>query len=238
MSAFLHQNRLAAVLGLLALLIAGIVAAGAAWHVRWSAAHLPALAADLGEVWMDRAARCEAAGAPEEAHDHYARALATHFHGEQNRNHCQKRIGVVLYQLGRYEDALAHLQEAQASPYRSLNGYGPLVDTLIALGRWEEAEAAALDWLADAAVVAGAGELPQRALGRIALARGDLAGARRCFEEAGVQAGADWARLYALEGDWERARDAMAAYLRDAPPGEETAGDWVLLEQWTDAAGR
>lgn len=237
MSTFFQQNRLGAALVLMALLTAGIVAAGSAWHVRWSAAHLPALAADLGEVWMDRAARCEAAGGLKTALAHYEQALGGHFHGEQNRNHCLKRMGVVLYELGRYEDALAPLQQAQASPHRSLNGYAVLVDTLIALARWEEAEAVALDWQAAAASDAGTGTLPRQALGRIALARGDLAAARRCFEEASMQAGADWARLQALEGNLDAARDAMVAYLREAPPGEDTANDWALLEQWTDAAG-
>lgn len=237
MSSFFHQNRLATALGVVALVIAGLVAGGAAWHVRWSAAHLPALADDLGEVWMDRAARCEAAGDLEMALAHYEKALGGHFHGEQNRNHCQKRLGAVLYELGRYEEALTPLQEAQASPHRSLNGFAVLVDTLIALERWNEAEAVVLDWQAAAFGDTGAVELPQQALGRVALARGELAEARRWFEEAGIQAGADWARLQALEGNVDEARETMAAYLREAPPGEDTAENWALLEQWTDAVG-
>lgn len=237
MKRFRTKNRLYLVLAACAILLAGGFYAGAGWYARWSAVHLPALAGQLGEVWMVRAGKCEAAGAMEEALTHYQNALAGGFHGPQNRNHCEKRCGMVLAGLGRYEEALPHLQRAQAEHYRTLNGYQPLVNTLMALERWEEAREMLKVWLEAAkGDMAGLADARQ-AEGRVAIHDGDLVAAEACFEEALERVPdhpcrADLAKVHAMRGDLVKARAAMGAYLETARPNGATAGYWDLLEQW------
>jgi len=237
----MKHNGTAAMIVLATLALTAAFALGTRWYVHWSPAHLPALADDLGEVWMERGARCEAAGALDEARADYEYALAGRFHGPQNRNHCEKRLGVVLLKLGRYDEARSFLQQAQASPHRSINGYGPLIDALVALERWDEAEAAAKTWLAAWSETGHTGDSPHLALVRIALARGDIPGARQWLDASGLaphEHGAARARLLALEGDLAAACEALSAHLRVAPPGPDTAQDWALLETWSSQLGR
>ena len=101
-----RPRRLTAILAAVALLATGLFAAGATWYGGWSAEHLPSAARGLGEVWMERAARAEAAGALPEAREFYGQALACPLRGTQDRVHCQKRLGIVLHQLGHPAEAL------------------------------------------------------------------------------------------------------------------------------------
>ena len=244
MSPLTRPNRLPALLAAASIVLAGFVAVGAAWYAGWSARHLPAMAEGLGEVWMDRAGRAEAAGDLETALDYYERALAGRFHGAQNRNHCQKHLGVVLYRLGRYEEALPHLEEAQAGVHRSINGYKPLIDTYMALQHWEEAEAAALTWLEAWPEDALLGDLPHLALAQIAMTKGDLTEARAWLDNTvvtivrrGAARKAILARLLALEGDFAAACKEMEMHLQSAPPNDESVRDWSLLETWEQVSG-
>lgn len=186
---------------------------------------------------MERGQRREAAGNLEEARDFYALALAGKFHGEANRNHCEKRLGVALYKLGDFSGALPCLERAQAGPHRSLNGFDPLVDVLMALERWGDAEREAERWCleseGDPSNLANACQ----ALGRIALHEGNLNSAQGHFQDAIAldamhPARADLARVYAARGDIAKARELMVAYLADAPLDENTAADWAMLETW------
>ena len=203
----------------------------------WGSWALPGLTESLAEVAMERGQRREAAGNLEEARDFYEQALSGAFHGEANRNHCEKRLGVVLYKLGDFAGALPYLERAQTGPHRSLNGFGPLVDVLMALERWGDAEQEAERWWTesegDPANLANACQ----ALGRIALHEGDPDGAQGHFQEAiGLDtmhpARADLARVPAARGDIAKARKMMVAYLAAAPPDEHTAENWALLELW------
>lgn len=196
------RGRVAVKITVLLVLVGGFTA-GAAWYGGWSARNLPAMAEGLGEVWMERAARSEDAGALEDARAYYERALASDFHGPQNRSHCEKRLGIVLYRLGNYEAALPCLQRAQASPYRSLNGYRPLVDTLVALERWEEVRAAIAIWKSEDQ---DGGETWLPALARLHAHDGDLNQARKAMSRylRNAYPGDDTARDWAALEQWQR----------------------------------
>ena len=203
----------------------------------WGSWALPDLAESLAEVAMERGQRREAAGNLEEARDFYALALAGKFHGEANRNHCEKRLGVVLYKLGDFSGALPCLERAQAGPLRSLNGFVPLVEVLLALERWDEAKEEIARWRLESQGDPATLAKVYRALGEIALHEGDLDGAQGHFQDAIAldaihPARADLARLYAARGDIAKAREMMVAYLADAPLDEDTAPDWAMLETW------
>lgn len=203
----------------------------------WGKEALPDLSASLAEVTMARGAAREAAGALAEARVCYEQALAGRFHGEANRNHCEKRLGVVLLRMGEAEAALEHLSRAQASPLRSLNGFGPLVDALMALERGDDARRAAERWLEASGGDPGHRAGALQALGNIAMHEGDLDAAAARLNEAVAlnrrhEARADLARLYAAQGDTAKARDTMIAFLASAPPNEETAAHWALLASW------
>jgi tetratricopeptide (TPR) repeat protein len=218
------------------LAIAFVVAAAClAW---WGAVALSPMTASLSEVAMEQGARSEAAGEMEEARRFYEQALAGKFHGEANRNHCEKRLGVVLLELGEFESALSHLERAQASPLRSLNGYNPFVNVLTKLERWDAAREAAERWLAESKDDQVNRSNAHRALGRIAMHESELDRAEGHFNEAIAldakhPAGGDLARLYAVRGDVVKARETMIAYLASAPLDEDTAANWSALETWT-----
>jgi len=217
------------------LVIAFVTAAACfAW---WGGRVLPPMTASLSEVAMEQGERREAAGELEEARRFYEQALAGKFHGEANRNHCEKRLGVVLLELGEYENALAHLGHAQDSPHRSLNGFGPLVKVLMLLERWDEARKAADRWLAESKDDAANCADAHQAMGRIAMHEGNLDGAEEPLNEAIAldvkhAASGDLARLYAAQGNVAKAREAMVAYLAIAPPNDDTAANWAALETW------
>ncbi len=227
------------VTGVVTIALCGVFLAATYAFLQWSPEHLPAMADDLGEVWMERAARCEGAGALDEARAHYMRALDGHFHGPQNRTHCEKRLGVVLYKLERYEEALPHLMAAQNAPDRSLNGFAPLVDTLMALERWDDAKDAARDWHEMAnAEDADPALWPFWALARIAMEKGETDGARHWLNatEAWAPTHPEQPRVaqaYADLGDLEIARERLSAYLRAAPPDAKTHEYWALLARWS-----
>ncbi len=203
----------------------------------WGSRVLPGLSESLAEVAMEQGERREAAGNLKEARAFYEQALAGRFHGEANRNHCEKRLGVVLFRLGEHKAALGYLASAQASPLRSVNGFGPLVEVLMALGHWEEAKREAERWLVESGDEPINRSSAHQALGLIALQGGDLDDAERHFREAlstnsAHAARAGLARVYAARGDMAKARDTMAGYLASAPPDKDTAANWALLESW------
>lgn len=205
--------------------------------IGWGSRVLPGLSDSLAEVAMEQGERREAAGNLTEARAFYEQALAGRFHGEANRNHCQKRLGIVLFRLGDKEAALEHLSRAQASSLRSVNGFGPLVEVLMTLERWDEAGREAERWLVES------GDEPINrssacyVLGLIALRSGDLDSADGHFNEAlstnsAHAARAGLAKVYAARGDTAKAHDTMIAYLASAPPNQDTAANWSLLESW------
>lgn len=203
----------------------------------WGSRVPPGLSESLAEVAMEQGERREAAGNLTEARVSYEQALAGQFHGEANRNHCAKRLGVVLLRLGDHQAALEHLARAQASSLRSVNGFGPLVEVLMALERWEEAKGEAERWLVESEDEPNNRSSAHHVLGLIALQGGDLDGAERHFQEAlstnsAHAARAGLAKVYAARGDMAKARDTMAGYLASAPPDKDTAANWALLESW------
>lgn len=214
-----------------------VLLAASACFTRWGKTALPALAQSLSEISLEQGLRSEAAGDLDGALAHFERALAGHFHGETNRNHCEKRLGVVLYRLGRYDEALVHLDAAQKSPLRSLNGFGPQVDTLMALERWDDARTTAERWSSESEHDAANRANALCALGQIALHQSDLADAEQRFQSAlALQpdhaARGYLAQVYAVQGDVARARATLVTYLASAPWNEITAAQWKLLESW------
>ncbi len=203
----------------------------------WASRVLPGLSGSLAEIAMEQGERREASGDLKEARTFYERALAGKFHGEANRNHCEKRLGVVLIGLGENEAALKHLKRAQAGPLRSLNGFDPLVAVLMALERWEEAKREAERWLEESGDEPVNRSSSLQALGLIALQGGLLDVAEAHFQEALTAdsthaARAGLAKVYAARGDMAKARDTMIEYLASAGSDEDTAGNWALLESW------
>lgn len=233
------NRRRYAALAALAVLLSGAFFAGTAWYARWSADRLPAMAEELGEVWMARAAHAEAAGALETALSYYERALAGRFHGPENRNHCEKRAGVVLLKLDRPAAAVPHLERAQGGPHRSLNGYRPWAEALRSLDRRADARKVVDAWLAAAEGHAASQADAHQMRGRLALDAGALDRAETAFQEALAldeehPCLADLAQLYAAQGDRARARETLAGYLATAPPGDDTAAHWERLAAWTE----
>lgn len=238
MNRYRARNRLCRTLAVATVLLTCVFVAGTRWYVGWSAIQRPALTSQLGTVWLACGEQREAAGALEEALSFYESALAGRFHGPQDRNHAEKRCGVVLYRLGRYDEALVQLKRAQESPYRTLNGYRPWADTLIALDRWEEAAAVVEAWAAAAVDDDQALAEARQYAGRLAMHAGDFDAAIVAFQVALTlvpdhRCRADLARLHADMGDKATARATLAAFLATAPPDAATPGHWDLLAEWS-----
>jgi tetratricopeptide (TPR) repeat protein len=198
---------------------------------------LPGHAAQLGEVAMKEGARSEVAGDLPGALAHYQRALAGKFQGLQNRSHVEKRCGVVLWKLGDAESAVPYLRRAQESPKRSLNGFRPLVESLIATGELEEAGTVAQTWRDAAESHIASLADAQRAQGQLAIRSGKSDEARKHFLAAvGLDpshvAQVDLARLTFDEGHAEQAMALATTYLSSAPPGNESLDTWKRLAEW------
>jgi tetratricopeptide (TPR) repeat protein len=231
-------RRLSILLAMASVLLTSAFYAGAVWYTGWSRVHLPAMSARLGEVEMAQAARAEAAGAWETALAYYERALAGHFHGPQNRNHCEKHAGVVLLALDRPADALPYLQRAQEGPYRSLNGYRPLTEAFMKLDRWEEAAAVVSIWEIEAVQADEGLADVENARGLIAVHAGDWTTAATYFEQAlqhdpNHPCAVELAQVRAEQGDLVEARDLLVAYLTTAPPSATIDAHWGMLRPWT-----
>lgn len=238
MNRYRARNRLRLTLVIVTALLTCLFVVGIRWYVGWSASHLPVLADQLGTVWMACGEQREAAGALEEALSLYETALSGYLPGPQDRNHAEKRCGTVLYRLGRYEEALVHLERAQESAQRTLNGFRPWADTLIALDRWEEAGEVVRAWEAAAVDHDGARADAYQYHGRLAMHAGDFESAVASFEVALAlvpehRCRADLARLHAARGDREAAVATMTAFLATAPPDAATANQWALLAEWS-----
>lgn len=222
---------------ILSVILSLLFTALAAGLSQWSARVLPGLSATLAEVAMQQGQRREAGGDLEEARRFYAQALAGKFHGEANRNQCEIRLGVVLHALGDNAAALEHLTRAQAGPHQSLDGFGPLVDVLVAMERWDEAKGVAERWHELSQGEPENCASARRALGCIALHAGSLDVAEghllAALDLDGMHAArADLAQVYAARGDITKAREMMITFLASAPPDDHTAAYWALLESW------
>lgn len=187
------------------------------------------------ELGLTRAGDLEAAGETEIALAAYRDALARGLRGEADISHAEKRAGVLLLALNRPEEALAHLQRAQASPEPALNGYGPLVGALSALGRAEEAEGVARTWLA------ASGDDPRNradalgALGSLALHAGRGSEAESHYREAltlepSHECRVGLARALYSRGAAVEARAVLVDYLTAAPPGPAANRAWAMLK--------
>jgi len=208
-----------------------------------SATSLPPLTSQLGTLALAEGLRSHAAGELEVALGHYRRALAGNMAGPQDRVHAETRCGIVLWELGRYGEALPHLERAVASPLRRPEAYRPLVDCLVAAGRMEEAEAAARQWLD-----AGDGDTKSRAdalhaLGKVSIARADIDAARQHFEAAlalapGHAAALNRAKLHDIQGERADAITVLAEWLSTAPPGKGAEAGWAMLNAWGDDPAR
>lgn len=198
----------------------------------------PVLVASGGapaELGLTRAGDLEAAGETELALATYRETLARGLRGEADLSHAEKRAGVLLLALGRPAEALEHLERAQASPARALNGYGPLVSALSALARAAEAEKAARTWL-DAS-----GDDPRNradalaALGSLAMNAGRAPEAETMYREALAldpmhECRVGLARVLLERGAEGEAREMLVDYLAVAPPGPAATRGWALLK--------
>lgn len=186
------------------------------------------------ELALTRAGQLEATGAAEMALAAYREALELGLRGKADESHAEKRAGVLLLALNRPEEALAHLQRAQASPERALNGYGPLVSALSALGRMEEAEGVARTWLA------ASGDDPHNradalgALGSLAMDGDRAEEAETMYREALTlepdhECRVGLVRVLLARGAAGEAREMLVDYLAAAPPGPAATRGWALL---------
>lgn len=197
---------------------------------------LHAATAQLGTVFLAQATRFEAAGELETALEHYERALAGTLAGEQDRVHAHKRCGVIRWKQGNFAAALPHLRAAQESPLRSLNGYRPLVESLIAEGQFAEAETIAARWREEAAHNDAQLADALHTQGRLALQREDLVAAIAHFEAA-IQrmpthrAHIALARIHLDQGAPEKARDLLISFLSTSAPGADANEARGLLKE-------
>ncbi len=220
----------------LAAAITVLVLAGAWGYVGRGAHSLQAATSQLGTVFLAEAARFEAAGDWETALDYYERALAGTLTGEQDRVHAHKRSGVIRWKQGNYAAALPHLRVAQESPLRSLNGYRPLMESLIAEGEFTEAENVVARWHDEASGDGAQTADTSHAQGKLALHRDDRATAIAHFE-ATIQrvpthrAHIDLARIYLEQGTPEKARDLLIRFLSTSAPGAHANEARGLLKE-------
>ena len=228
-----HRLILLAVAALLTVALLAI----STFYSKKRGAFLPGLTETLSEVAMKQGIRREAAGDLEGALKYYQRALAGNFQGTQNRIHVEKRCGVILSKLERYEAAIPHLMRAQNSPLRSLNGYKPLADSLLAVGRLEEATSIARTWFEATASNDDSRADAHQALGHLSLLDNDIQAAQEHFLAAIAlhpdhEAWIDLARLYHGQGDTAKAMECLTSYLNATAPGEENSAVWDLLSAW------
>ncbi len=225
------------ILPLLATLFTVALVATSAFYNEKSSTFLPGLADQLSEVAMKQGIQREAAGDLEGALHFYQRALDGNFQGVQNRIHVEKRCGVVLSKLERYEVAIPHLMRAQDSPLRSLNGYKPLVESLLAVGRTSEAKSVAQTWFEATANNDSSRADAHQALGRLSLLSDDALDTQENFMAAIAlrpdhEAKLDLARLHYAQGDTAKSMECLTNYLSATAPGEENSEVWELLKVW------
>lgn len=174
----------------------------------------------LGEVMMKEGMQYQQAGATENAKERYAAALASRFAGEQNRVYTLKLLGTMWWSEGAYEKAVPLLREAAESAHAEMTFFEPYVDTLLHLGRLDDAAVALERWQQsiakknDQALMAAA----KFQEGKLAQARQDAAGARRAFEEGAMlePGGRNAAELAVLQfeaGELAEALRHIDAYL-------------------------
>tara|TARA_R110001592_G_scaffold66202_3_gene203069 strand:+ start:58 stop:783 length:726 start_codon:yes stop_codon:yes gene_type:complete len=198
---------------------------------------LPPLTRQLGTVAMELGTRSEGAGDLPGALAHYLDALQGVLHGEQDRVHVEKRCGVLYWKLGDAEMAIPHLIRAQESSLRSLNGYRPLVESLLAVGRVAEANTCVQRWILEAEDAPRSLADALQMLGRLAVisgapdqARKNVTAAQKLVE--GHESLVDRARRQADGGDLNGAISSMERYLSSAPPGVTADEGWELLATW------
>ena len=210
--------------------------AGAHGYRARGEASMQGATAQLGTVFLAQAARFEAAGDLETAMAFYERALAGTLAGQQDQTHAQKRCGVILWKQRNYATALPYLRAAQESPLRSLNGYRPLVESLIAEGQFSEAETFSARWREEAANSYAQLADALHAHGRLAVHRDDLVSAIAHFEAA-IQrvpthrAHIDLARIHLNQNAPEKAHDLLITFLSMATPGSDANEARGLLRE-------
>lgn len=173
---------------------------------------------ELGEVLMERGIRFEGSGEVENAKETYLEALERPFHGEHNRADTLKRLGTLYWREGREDAALPYLRDASEFDPPPRSAFEPLVDSLIALNRFDEAEKTLLRWLN--LVEGNAVEVAKAKFyeGRLAVLRGDRKSAEVAFLEGvtlvpGGRNAAELGTLYFLEHRYEEALPYVNQYL-------------------------
>lgn len=192
---------------------------GALLFTRYSGPLLERAGQGVGEVLMKEGQHLETGGDPQGAETAYRAALAAGFAGLQNRTFTEKRLGTLLWQAGRLEEALPHLEAAVSlRPGTELLAYAPLCATLLALGRHAELEHAAQDWKKAAGTNAKVEAEACYFLGKAAQAQGNELPALESFKEGAELAPGSLASgalgLFHFERkQYEEARPHLEAYL-------------------------
>lgn len=194
----------------------------------------------VAEVTLGEAEHMEAGGLLEEAERRYAQSLSEVFAGPDKRAYANRRHGELLHRLGRYEDAAGALERACSGPEPDCAGRETLLDSLLRLGRRDEAEAALAGWASDGGET---GEPPERAAflaakGRVWEDSGNLEEALRFYRDA---TRLDWAgdahyfagRLLISRGETEEGRKLLQRYLLQAPASLYGAEALELLRAQT-----
>lgn len=119
-------------------------------YAHWGTPLVQRMDHTIGEVLLDQGVRFEEAGEYENAVQCYKQALECRFDGPGDRTYALKRIGALLCWREGPEQGLTYLQEACRRPDCPITVYEPLCNSLIELGRPEEALEAAAQWLRDA----------------------------------------------------------------------------------------
>ncbi|HEO69935.1 MAG TPA: hypothetical protein ENN80_01630 [Candidatus Hydrogenedentes bacterium] len=203
------------------------------------------LDATIGETLLERGHNFEKAGEYDLALECYKKALTARFDHAHNRTFTLKCIGALLWWREGPEQALEYLEQAYARPDYPISIFEPLCDSLIEVGRVEEAIDAAKKWHAEAEK-ADKAPLQARAKlyeGRAYLAQGAEEKALETFV-AGGQIGSgglnayEAAMLYHEAGDITKTLEYLDAYLKGGSGGRaEYARDLrqrLLAEQQTD----
>lgn len=218
-----NQRRVIAALSIAVTLLIIAMMAG---YTRFGAEFLRRRDDSIGDMLMREGKRIEAGGLHPLALETYERALNARFNGASNRTFTLERAGELQWQAENFEKAAGYLSRALEGPGASPAPYEALVDSLIHLGRLDEARQRLSDWKETLASGDGDPAAYGHALGMLAEAEGDTAKAVIAYEGCASQyshalSAARLGILYSESGQRDKALEYLEQYFRLGAPGKD-----------------
>ena len=215
---------IAALAAVVTLLIAGMMAG----YARFGEDFVRRRDDSVGDMLMREAKRIEAGGMAERALETYERALKARFNGAANRTFTLERAGELQWRANNFEKAVDYLGRALEGPGASPAPYEGLVDSLIRLGRLDEARQRLSAWRQSLDTGTGDAAGLCHALGKLAEAEGNTAKAIILYDGCVSQyacalSAARLGMLYFEGGHRDKALEYLEKYFRLGAPGPDNA---------------